>query len=67
MTLVRRGTGHGFTGPSNGHDGPAQQGPGVDAVGASCLFLRLWPRGSGAALDKNGHETATSSSADSRQ
>lgn len=27
-----------------------QQAPGADAIGASCLFLRHWPRGSGAAL-----------------
>lgn len=27
-----------------------QQAPGADAVDAFCLFLRLWPRGSGATL-----------------
>jgi hypothetical protein len=31
-----------------------QQAPGADAVGGFCLFLRQWPRGSGAAL---GHVT----------
>ena len=31
------------------------QAPGADAVGASCLFLCQWPRGSGAALAAGTH------------